>query len=237
MTARTCDIVCSGQMKRRIHRIRLGICNCYLIEQDGLILIDAGAPKHGARFLKALQRLSVDPRTISLLLLTHGHFDHMGSADEIRGLTGCAVAISRREKDWAEQALRELPPPIGLWGRALESIVKVLTARVRLIGTPVDLALGDEEFSLEAYGISGRVLHTPGHSPGSMSVLLATGEAFVGDLAMNGFPMRAGPGMPVFGEDPAAVKESWRLLLNEGAKWIYPAHGNPFEAHVFERLL
>jgi glyoxylase-like metal-dependent hydrolase (beta-lactamase superfamily II) len=70
-----------------------------------------------------------------------------------------------------------------------------------------------------------------------MSLLLDTGEAFVGDLAMNGFPMRFGYGMPVFADDTDIVKESWRLLLDNGAKWIYSAHGKPFQAEKLRKLL
>jgi len=81
------------------------------------------------------------------------------------------------------------------------------------------------------------VLHTPGHTMGSVSVLLETGDAFVGDLAMNGLPLRIGPGMPPLAEDAVAVKDSWRLLLEKGAKRIYPAHGQPFGTEVLERAL
>ena len=72
------------------------------------------------------------------------------------------------------------------------------------------------------------MIHTPGHSWGSVSVLLDSGEAFVGDLAMNMFPMRLKPGLPIFGDDVQVVKNSWRKLLDMGAKTVYPAHGKPF---------
>lgn len=49
--------------------------------------------------------------------------------------------------------------------------------------------------------------------------------------------MRIGPGMPSFAEDVRLLKDSWRLLLTNGAKWIYSAHGKPFTADVLERLL
>ena len=72
---------------------------------------------------------------------------------------------------------------------------------------------------------------------GSVSVLLETGDAFVGDLAMNGLPMRIGPGLPIFAEDLQKVKESWQLLLDRGAKTVYPAHGKPFSADAIRRIL
>ncbi len=59
----------------------------------------------------------------------------------------------------------------------------------------------------------------------------------VGDLAMNGFPYRIGPGMSLWAEDVNAIKESWRLLLARGAKQIYPAHGKPFKAEALKKLL
>ena len=101
----------------------------------------------------------------------------------------------------------------------------------------VDLVLGDDDFSLEPYGIHGRVIHTPGHTSGSMSLLLDTGDAFVGDLAVNGLPFRIGPGMPHVGENADAIKESWSLIISSGARQIYPAHGKPFSADVLEKLL
>jgi glyoxylase-like metal-dependent hydrolase (beta-lactamase superfamily II) len=66
---------------------------------------------------------------------------------------------------------------------------------------------------------------------------LDSGEAFVGDLAMNGLPLRLGAGLPRFAEDLGVVKKSWRLLLDRGAKWIYPGHGKLFKAEVLEKLL
>ena len=72
------------------------------------------------------------------------------------------------------------------------------------------------------------VLHTPGHTPGSVSVLLTTGDAFVGCMTHNNLPFRLKPGLPIFAEDIPKLKESWRILLDEGARTIHPGHGNSF---------
>lgn len=224
-------------MKTEIHRLSLGSTNCYLIKEEGLVLVDGGFPNKGEEFLKELKDLSIDPRDVSLILLTHGHWDHIGSTNELKRLTGCEVAINQREKNWVEQALKPLPPGITLWGKIFIVILKMYMPLVNFPGTTVDLVLEDEEFSLESYGIHGKILHTPGHTSGSMSLLLDSGDAFVGCMAMEGLPFRLGPGLPIFAEDIGALKESWRLLINRGAKWIYPAHGKPFKAQVMERLL
>jgi glyoxylase-like metal-dependent hydrolase (beta-lactamase superfamily II) len=91
--------------------------------------------------------------------------------------------------------------------------------------------------SLREYGVPGRVIHTPGHTEGSVSVLLDSGEAFVGDIAVNRLPLRLSPGLPVLGHNLEQVKESWRALLGEGAKTVYPGHGKSFPAKVIREAL
>jgi len=68
-------------------------------------------------------------------------------------------------------------------------------------------------------------------------VLLDTGEAFVGDLAMNRLPLRLSPGLPIFADDAAAVISSWKTLIAHGASTVFPAHGMPFPASVIEEAI
>ena len=224
-------------MSAEIYKLSLGMCNCYLVKEDGLILIDAGPPNQVSKLRMELQTLSIKPEDISLLLLTHGHYDHIGSVNAVKTLTNCKVAINHREKEWVEQALKPLPPGIGLWGAILEVPMRIIAPFVKFPASSVDIALEDREFPLHPFGINGKVLYTPGHTSGSMTLLLDTGEAFVGDLAVNRLPMRIGPGMPTLGDDRNTIKVSWKLLLDSGAKWIYPSHGNPFSADVLQEAL
>ena len=224
-------------MSAEIHKLSLGISNCYLVKDDGIIMIDAGPPNQVSKLRMELQTMSINPEEIALLLLTHGHYDHIGSVSAVKTLTHCKVAINHREKEWVEQALRPMPPGIGIWGAVLAALMRITTPFVKFPASPVDIALEDREFPLQPFGINGRVIYTPGHTSGSMSILLETGEAFVGDLAMNGFPMRIGPGMPSVGDDRNTIKASWKLLLDSGARWIYPSHGNPFSADILQEAL
>jgi glyoxylase-like metal-dependent hydrolase (beta-lactamase superfamily II) len=68
-------------------------------------------------------------------------------------------------------------------------------------------------------------------------VLLDSGEAFVGDLAMNRLPLRLSPGLPIFASDMSAVINSWKNLLALGASAVYPAHGAPFPAAVMKKAI
>jgi hydroxyacylglutathione hydrolase len=220
-----------------IHPIRLLASECYLIRGEGSILIDAGAPNKAKGIVKALERLAVQPGEIQLIVITHGHWDHIGSAKEIQELTGAKIAMHRAEMERLETPLKLLPPGVTPWGRVVVGVAAMLMPFVHIPAAGVDVVLGDEPLSLAAYGIPGKVSYTPGHTMGSVSVLLDTGDALVGDLAMNGFPLRLGPGLPSAAEDMQRVKESWRLLLEEGVETVYPGHGKPLSAEIIRRAL
>ncbi len=115
--------------------------------------------------------------------------------------------------------------------------MKMFVPFVNITPTNVDISLEDKEIRLYEYGVCGNVLHARGHSSGSISVLLGTEDAFVKDLAMNALPLRLSPGLPILAENLAEMKNSWSLLLDRGAKKIYPAHGDPFSAEIIRNIL
>jgi glyoxylase-like metal-dependent hydrolase (beta-lactamase superfamily II) len=220
-----------------IYPVTLGFDHTYIIQDQGTVMIDGGAPKQGKAFSKALENVSTKPAEVQLIVITHGHWDHIGSVKEIKEITGGQIAMHHRERHWLENSLKPMPPGVTIWGHILSSIVKVFLPLVHIPATDVDMVLGDEEVSLAEYGIAGKVVYTPGHSSGSVSVLLETGDAFVGDMAMNKFPLRLSPGLPIFAEDWEQLMESWELLLDQGAKTIYPSHGGPFSADIIREAI
>jgi len=224
-------------MKVNIHPILLGFDHCYIIQCEKVIMIDGGTPKQGKGFMKALERLSLKPEDIKLIVLTHGHWDHIGSAKEIKNITGAKLALHQQEKDWLEKSLKPLPPGVTAWGRIFVKILAMFMPLVHVPATNVDIVLGDGDFPLTEYGIPGKIVYTPGHSIGSISVLLQTGDAFVGDLAMGEFPLRLNPGLPILAENMQKVRASWKVLLDQGAKTIYPAHGKPFSVDIIQKAL
>lgn len=220
-----------------IHTICLGLDYCYLIQDKGTIMVDGGAPNKAQKFTKALSKIGIHPEAIQLLVITHGHFDHIGSARDIKEITGAKLAMHEQEKEWLEKSLKPLPPGVNLWGRIFRGVLKMFMPLIHIPAAKVDIILGDEGMSLAEFGIKGKIVHTPGHSPGSISVVLDGGEAFVGDLAMNKFPLRVNPGLPIFAEDPLKLIESWKMLLDQGVKMIYPSHGGPFPADIIRKAI
>jgi len=211
--------------------------HCYVIQEKGTIMIDGGFPGTARAFKKALVNLSVKPTDIRLVIITHGHFDHIGLASYIREQTGARVAMHRADKEQLDKDRMTWPMGVTTWGRISRWLFKPMLSLLRYEIPKVDVILGDEGLSLEGYGISGRIIHTPGHSPGSVSVLLNTGDAFVGCMAQNSLPFSLRPRLPIYAQDIEKVKESWRVLVAAGARTIYPGHGNSFSIDAIKKVL
>jgi hydroxyacylglutathione hydrolase len=215
-------------MSVRIHTLREGVVNTYLVRDRGAVLVDPGTARGASAVLRRLRRL-LDPREIRLIIATHGHWDHIGAARRFREATGAPLAIHRDDAQWLREGLIEWPAGVTWWGRVFRAVFKPLMAPfIEVPALEPDLIIDDGGLDLEPYGVAGRVVHTPGHSAGSVTVLLEGGEALVGDLAMNGPPMTLRPRFGIFAHDAEQVPTSWRKVVELGATTIYPAHGRPF---------
>jgi len=211
-----------------IQIIKGRVGNCYIIKHESAILVDAGMPGEFNKFSKRLKNTGIDPREIKAIIITHCHWDHIGCAKKIKNMTGAKIVVQKYEKDILVKGELAMPPSVTRWGKILAAFLKSWSGKFSIEPSEVDIVIGEEDYSLEEFGIKGKIIFTPGHSPGSISVVLDSGEAFVGDMAMNGLPLTIGPNLPIFAEDMSALKNSWRNLIDKGAKRIYPAHGKPF---------
>jgi glyoxylase-like metal-dependent hydrolase (beta-lactamase superfamily II) len=95
----------------------------------------------------------------------------------------------------------------------------------------------ETDIDLNDFGINGRIIHTPGHTAGSVSVILSDGTAIIGDLLMGGIIRRRAPHLPLFAKDLSQIKESVRRILGLSPKIIHASHGGPFTREAVERLL
>jgi len=220
-----------------IHPIKNSITTLYAIRGEGVILIDGGPISNIKNFKRELETASIEPGDIQLIILTHGHFDHIGSVKEMQELTGAKVLLHQEDMPLLVETNPPLPAGISSWGKIANILMRLVVPFIHTSLFEVDIVAGDEDYSLAEFGIPGKIVHTPGHTPGSISVLMEGGEAFVGDLAMSMFPMRLTPGLPIFGYDMDVVINSWRKVLGYGLETIYPGHGKPFPASVMEKIV
>jgi glyoxylase-like metal-dependent hydrolase (beta-lactamase superfamily II) len=224
-------------MSVTIYSKRLGINRCYVIKSGGCIMVDTGPSISERAIENWFRTIPISPQEIQLIVLTHGHADHVGSALRVKKITGSKIAIHEYDKEMFENGDVVWPSAVTNWGRVARVVLKPLTPLFRFHGGKVDVVLGNEGLSLAKYGIPGKVIHTPGHTPGSVSVLLETGDAFVGCMTHNSFPFRISAGLPIFAEDLPKLRDSWRSLLEQGAETIYPAHGDSFSAEAILKAL
>jgi hydroxyacylglutathione hydrolase len=78
-------------------------------------------------------------------------------------------------------------------------------------------------------GIDGKVIHTPGHTPGSVSMILSGGEVIVGDTIMRGMLRWLQPNYPLFADDMTQLNKSIKLILRMKPSKIFSGHGGPFD--------
>jgi glyoxylase-like metal-dependent hydrolase (beta-lactamase superfamily II) len=205
--------------------IPLGITKAFLVKDREAILVDTGCPNDENRILAALDMEGVKPADIRLILHTHGHYDHCGSTAKLKEVIPAPAAIHRDDVHLIEKGTSDPLIPIAFGAR----LVRLISYRSFLPVKP-DLVI-EEEMPLDAFGVSGRILFTPGHTAGSISLLLGGGQAIAGDLMVGGylaghlFPGR--PGYHYFADDLTTLHRSIQKLLASGANTVFVAHGGP----------
>jgi glyoxylase-like metal-dependent hydrolase (beta-lactamase superfamily II) len=205
-----------------IFPVKLGLVTAYLLRQDGAILVDTGYPGNGKAILEAMSRNNILPGELRLILLTHGHGDHAGSAAFLRGETGAPVAIHPADAGKLRTGNQGTLTPTGMAGRVMGALVG-REEHCRFPAFEPDLLVTDG-MNLSSYGLAGTVITTPGHTPGSVSVVLSSKDAFAGDLIRPKIPSGR-PGMPFFADDTEQVKQSIRKLMGFHPERIYLGHG------------
>ncbi len=212
-----------------VHTLRLTFSNAYLVRGDRPILVDTGPPGDADRILAAIHGKGVEPHTLALILLTHGHLPVTGAAAEIRRRTGAPIAIHTADAEMLRLGQNAPLRPTGFIARLAAPIVQ----GARGEPTHPDLVL-DGPRSLSDLGLDAHIMETPGHTAGSISLILPNGEAIVGDLLMGGFVgglvRRAVPNVAYFQDDAAQAKRSLRAVLAAGTRKFYVGHGGPLSA-------
>ena len=193
----------------------------YMIYGREITLIDSGVASSAGIIPEYLRNTGRNPEEISLMILTHGHPDHIGAAQAIKEISGCSVAAHGADRVWIEnpdQQLKDRPVP-GFY-----SLVKG-SVRVDRILNEGDVLYLEPEMHLE-------VLHTPGHSPGSISLWMQEeGVLFSGDA----IPL-AGE-MPIYDDIKSSMASIQRLKAIEGINLLLSAWDEPRQGEDAYRIM
>ncbi len=188
-------------------KIRYKSTNCYFIESrsGGLLAFDAGWPDTYKAYKDGLKEQGNTVKNIQWLIVSHFHMDHAGLAGILLN-NGVQLIVFKNQI----QAISEME---NLINRKKIPYQKIDLSKITI------MEISQSRQWLANIGIEGEVLHTNGHSEDSISLLLDSGEAFIGDLV---------PREDMISEEDWRNKNSWILLRNNGARYIKPAHAEEY---------
>ena len=205
-----------------IEIINCGMVNCYLITgKNGSILVDTGNPGDGEKIYEM-----VKDKKVKLILLTHGHIDHIGNTAYLKEKLHVPVAM--HEADYRLSKDNTLDKCIAntLIGKIVLAFSKP-SFKKKVVPFEPDLFMEDKD-DLRKYGVSAEVIALPGHTEGSIGVWTTNG-VIVGDAMMN---LIRPYGARLYSDKEKATK-SLDKIKNTKVLMIYPGHGKPIE---FERF-
>jgi hydroxyacylglutathione hydrolase len=202
--------------------------NSYLITGSKHVLVDPGPPGSAGELLEQLSRHRVSLGDIGLIVITHGHPDHFGSAGQFKEWTRAPLAVHELDAEYVNFGSVPVLKPVTRLGSLLRSLFSLKTDPVE-----PDIVLHDGD-KLGRYAGRGRVIQTPGHTAGSISILLPDGMCIVGDLLMRGLSART-PSAPWFAEDEAQARDSLQKVVSAGARTLLAGHGGPFDVEEVAR--
>jgi len=229
------------QIGKGLHRVGSDIVNSYLIaDQDGVTIIDAGLPGYWKPVQAELAAMGKSLSDVRALILTHGDTDHIGFAARLHRETGVAAHIHEADADRARLKVKK---PNSGWGPVkigpLAGFLWYSARRGGLRPRPATelqtIADGDV---LDAPG-SPRIIHTPGHTPGSVAVHVPAVDAlFLGDTmtTRNVLTGVTGPKPAPFTLKPEQAVASLDQIEGVDATWLLPGHGPAWNGGVPEAV-
>jgi glyoxylase-like metal-dependent hydrolase (beta-lactamase superfamily II) len=219
-----------------IHRVQDAAVNWYLVEgEGGLTVVDAGLPGSWQSLQGAVATIGRRLEDVAAVVLTHGHFDHVGFAERARVELGVPVWVHPDDRTMAAHPLRypfERPFPLYLWRpRAAAMVLSMLVPSLRVEGVQEARTFADGD-ELPVPG-RPRVVLCAGHTPGHCALHLPDRDALLsGDacVTLDPYTARRGPRVVARAATADSVQAfaSLERLAETGARIVLSGHGEPW---------
>lgn len=205
--------------------IPMGHSNSYLIVSAGMgVLVDAGCPGKIKNIQTALEHNNLMFQDIVLVILTHTHYDHAGCLAEIKKQSGAKVLVHASEKGCLEKGITPFPRGTMWFSKMIPEIgnsLMVFKSKYQPVNPDVVVR---NEYDLGKYIPGAKVISTPGHTAGSISLVIGNEAAFVGDTLFSVMPWSV---FPLFANDIPELLKSWQRLIDADCRTYFPGHGKP----------
>lgn len=216
-----------------IFQVLSGRCNCFIVSNGSkFLLVDTGGRRKRRLLLDRIEKLRCNGESPAGIILTHAHFDHTENMAALKATYNIPVVTHHLEAGYLQkgknQPIRGTFPIVrfltNLFGGNLEDFYQY-------DAVDADLQVPDY-YDLNAWGFEIVLLHTPGHTSGSLSVIINNEIALVGDAMVGMFKNSI---YPPFACDPKQMIDSWGKLLNTGCSLFLPAHGTENSRELVEK--
>jgi len=203
--------------------VELSWSNAHVVFGRLPLIVDAGAQGDFGDLSSGLRRLGAPVSSIRCAVITHAHADHAGTARALQ-LAGVKIIAGAGDVPRTWEGRHGPHNPTGWFARLLKH---ALPERYKPFVADVIVT---DRYDLAPCGIDGEVLATPGHTPGSVVVLVARGKiALVGDLFRGGLVFTTSPAVHFYQDDRRAAHAQIRMLLARGVEWFVLGHGGPIK--------
>jgi glyoxylase-like metal-dependent hydrolase (beta-lactamase superfamily II) len=225
-----------------IHYLEHARTNVYLVEDDdGVLLVDTGLPRSKGLLLEAMERIGRPVADIRGVVLTHGHFDHVGTAEHLRSRYGIPVYCHPDDARIAAHPYsyeRERTPflyPLR-YPRAVPGLARMTVAGALMVKGVADTLPLTPEAAAALPG-APLLVPTPGHTKGHCGLHFPDRDAVIsGDALVTLDPYTGHPGPQVVARaataDTATALRSLEALRATAARTVLPGHGFPWRAGV-----
>jgi glyoxylase-like metal-dependent hydrolase (beta-lactamase superfamily II) len=216
-----------------VHQITVRYANMFLIAEEKLTLIDTGFQGSIRYIMEVIRQLGRSVSEISLIILTHNHLDHFGGLEDLLKLTKARVAIHQSDIIGADEII---PYPGGNHLTRLlgNPVLSPIRKRLLMDAEGIDIILHDNE----VFDVLGelRVVPTPGHTPGSISLYAPRQKLlFVGDALKNRQNILRLP-LRTASTDLKETLSSINRMAELDVNILCFGHGHPMINNVQEKL-
>lgn len=202
----------------KIITIPCGNVNCYLIDcNDFAILIDTAREKYREYLLKRLNGYN-----IKLIILTHGHANNIGNTAFLAKHFNAKIAMHHADYKLSKNNTINTIYPNSLLGNIFKFVFLRNFKKSVIEDFEPDIFLKDGQ-TLNEFGINATIIHIPGHTKGSIGILLNGNQLIAGDIFMNFLY----PTESLIAEDIDMLKKSIHKLTSLNIKLVYPSFGKP----------